>query len=483
MNFSLIRNLIGKILVLVSGLMILPLIVSFIYKENIQNKIAFIIPITVICAIGLLLNIKKADNKKIGIKESFIVVSLSWLFMALCGCLPFILSGEIPNFFNALFEMTSGFTTTGASIVEDVTALSKSIAFWRSLSHWIGGMGVLVFILAIIPESREGSSLHILRAESPGPQVGKLVSRMKVSSRISYLIYIGLTVIEIIMLLCSSDMDLFTSIIYSMGTAGTGGFAIDATSLEFYSGYCQYVIASFMFLFGINFTLYYFMLIGSWREIFKNTEVKVYIGVTLVSIALIAINIIPICHNTEEAIRLSFFQVTSISSTTGFSTTNFDLWPSFSKFILLILMVFGACAGSTAGGLKISRVTILFKSAIRKIQNMISPRKVETIQMDGKTIDEQTVESVQGFFIVYLFVFAICALLISIDGHDVLTNFTASISCISNVGPGFSAVGPYGSFSSFSSFSKVVLTIEMIIGRLEIFPVLALFFPRTWRRN
>ena len=417
-----------------------------------------------------------------GAKDGFIIVGLSWVIMSLFGCLPFVISKEIPSFFDAFFEITSGFTTTGASVI-DVTKMSHSMLFWRSFSHWIGGMGILVFILAVIPESQEGSSMHILRAESPGPQVGKIVSKMKITSRIMYLIYLGLTLIEFLLLWLGPDkqMTIFNSLIYTLGTAGTGGFALDPYSLEFYSSYSQYVVAIFMIIFAVNFSMYYLLLIGNWKEVLKNEELRTYFIIVAVSVLLIAINIYSTCVNVEEAFRLSLFQVGSIMTTTGYSITNFIDWPSFSKTILIILMFIGGCAGSTAGGMKVSRLIILVKSFFRNIKRMIAPRKVETIKINGKTIDEEQLEGVQSFLVAYLLILIFCAILISVDGKDILTNLTASLTCISNVGPGMTQlIGPYGGFSSFSAFSKIVLSLEMIAGRLEIFPLLIVFYPRTW---
>lgn len=485
MNYRMIRNIVGKIMILVSIFMILPMIVSFIYKEGITNYLAYLIPILVLFGGGYFLSYKTLDDRKLGVKEGFIIVALSWIVMSLFGCIPFMITGDIPNFFNAFFEMTSGFTTTGASVV-DVTVLSHSTLFWRSFSHWIGGMGILVFILMVIPESKEGSTMHILRAESPGPQVGKLVSKMKLTSRYLYLIYLGLTVIELLLLWLGPDekMTFFSSLIYSLGTAGTGGFGMDPYSLEFYSNYSQYVIAIFMLIFGINFTMFYLILIGNLKSIFKNEEVKTYLIMVAVSVIIITLNIYTTCKNLEEAFRLSLFQVSSIVSTTGYSTTNFVNWPSLSLLVLFLLMMSGACAGSTAGGMKVSRIVILAKSFVRNIKRMIAPRQIETLKLNGKTIEEEQVESVQSFLVVYFIVLLSCAALISIDGYDLLTNLTASLTCISNVGPGLTEhIGPYGTFAGFSWFSKLVLSLEMIAGRLEIFPLLILFYPRTWLRK
>ncbi len=487
MNYKLIMKIVGKIMISLSIFMLLPLVVSLIYykSEGLDNVLAFAIPIVVLFVFGFCLSFKRKTQGKIGVKEGIIIVALTWLLISLFGCVPFMISKEIPNFFNAFFEMASGFTTTGASIVEDVEALSHSILFWRSFSHWIGGMGILVFILALIPESIEGSSMNILRAESAGPQVGKLVSKMKVTSRILYLIYFGLTIILILFLFLGPDkkMTFFNSVIYSLGTAGTGGFSMDATGLQDYSAYSQYVISIFMLLFGINFSIYYLMFIGNFKEVLKNEELKVYFIIIIVAVVLITGNIISKYANLEEAFRTALFQVSSIITTTGYSTTDFNLWPSFSKIIILCLIVFGGCAGSTAGGIKISRVIILVKTFIKKIRNSISPRKVENIKIDGKIIHNQTVEGVQSFIVAYIIIFILCAFLISIDGFDLETNLTASLTCISNVGPGFSSVGPYSNFAGFSNLSKFILTLEMIAGRLEIFPILVLFTKNTWTKK
>lgn len=497
MNYAIIRNILGKLMVLIAGLMVFPLIVSLIYQEGIKHYLSFLTPIVLLLMFGLLFNIKKTKNTNIVAREGLIIAGLSWLILSLFGCLPFIISEEIPNFFDAFFEIVSGFTTTGASVVTDVTALSHSVLFWRSFSHWIGGMGVLVFILAIIPESKDGSSMHILRAESPGPQVGKLVSKMRVTSRILYLIYLALTIVQFLFLWLGPDkqMTAFNSIIYSLGTAGTGGFSVDSLSLELYTPYSQYVIAIFMIIFGVNFSLYYLLLIGNIKEIFKNEELKWYLAIVLIAVSLLFINTFKIYGSVEETFRHALFQAASIISTTGYTTTGYSTyevvdgmvklggWPVFSQILIFILMFFGACAGSTAGGLKITRINILVKSTIKKIKNIVNPRKVEALCVDKKPVGNRTVEVIQNFFILYIIVFLIVALIISIDGNDLVTNLTASLSCISNIGPGLNAVGPYGSFSVFSSFSKFIMSLEMIAGRLELFPLLVLFSPKTWARH
>lgn len=491
MNYGIIRNILGKILILLAALMILPLVVSLVYQEGINYYLAYLIPIAILIILGVLLNLKKPKTSKMLVREGMIIVGLSWIIMSLFGCIPFMITKEIPNFFDAFFEMASGFTTTGASIVENVEELSHSVLFWRSFSHWIGGMGVLVFILAIIPESKDGSALHILRAESPGPQVGRLVAKMASSSRILYIIYVTLTLLEFLLLWLGPDakMDAFNSLIYSLGTAGTGGFCAHVDGLASFAPYSQYIIAIFMIVFGINFTMFYLLLIRNIKDVAKNTEIKVYFIIVAISVLIICFNIYPLVNNIEETFRLSLFQVASIISTTGFATTDFNMWPALSKVVIILLMCFGGCAGSTAGGFKLSRITILLKSAISKIKKILRPRKVETVYIDGKPLSDSTIESVSGYLVVYLLIFFVCTILISIynpniPNLDLETSFTASLTCINNVGPGLGAiVGPVGNFASFSNFSKFILSIEMIAGRLELFPILLLFSPNMWRKR
>ncbi len=490
MNYQIIRNIIGKIMILLAMFMFIPLIVCIVYKEEFINYVAFLVPIGLLLVIGILFNLKQAKNKKMLAREGFIIVGVSWLIMSLFGCIPYIISGVLPNPFDAFFEITSGFTTTGATVMgannivtpEQALEMSHSIMLWRSFAHWIGGMGVLVFILMIIPESDEGSAVHILRAESPGPQVGRLVTRMKASSRILYLIYIALTVILIVLLWLGPDMDLYQSLIYSLGTAGTGGFGIDSTCLELYSAYSQYVIAIFMIIFGINFTLYYLILIGNFKDVFKNEELKWYICILVTSIVLVFISLYSRYQNFEETFRISLFQVASFISTTGYTTTNFLTWPALGLLVLFILMFMGSCAGSTAGGMKCSRIVILAKSTFKKIKLMINPRKVETIKMDGNPITEDTISSVTSFMSVYLIILILGALVISFDpveGNSLIDCITASLSCISNIGPGLGKVTS-STMGNFNNFTKFYLSLQMIAGRLELFPLLMLFSPKTW---
>lgn len=496
MNYGVIRKIIGKIFILLAILMAFPLLVSFIYLEGMRNYMSFLIPILALVVIGLLISGPKIKNTSIGIREGIIIVGLSWIFMSLFGCIPFLVSGEIKNFFTALFEITSGFTTTGATALtgDQIESLSHSMLFWRSFSHWIGGMGVLVFILAIIPESKDGSSVHILRAESPGPQVGKLVSKMQVTSRILYLIYIVLTLVEFVILLIIPDdkIGVFESIVYSLGTAGTGGFSTTGASIAAYQPVTQYVIAIFMLIFGINFSMFYFILIGNFKEVAKNEELRFYFCVVVLSVAVICVNTYHLYNNFEETFRYAFFTVASVISTTGFANVDYldpaKTWPALSISIVCLLTIFGACAGSTSGGMKLSRVLIVGKYSTSKIKNQISPRKVDVIRMDGKVLDKSVIDSSVAFFVVYFVVLVVCAILVSIYNPnmpdlDITTSVTASLTCISNVGPGLGLVGPSGSFANFSGFSKVIFSIEMIAGRLELFPILVMFYHKTWMKR
>lgn len=489
MNYKNIINIIGKVLQIEAMLLLLPLLVGAIYKESWDTTLfAFFITALGSFVVGVLLNIPKPKSKKILPRSSFIIVALSWIVVAMVGALPLVISREIPNFFDAFFEMSSGFTTTGASICTDVESLSHSILFWRSFSHWIGGMGVIVFILAILPDDKEGSNMHILRAESPGPSVGKLVSKVSATARILYLIYIGLTIIEFLFLFLGPDkkMDLFNSICITLGTAGTGGFSVLNSGCAAYNIYSQYVISIFMILFGINFTLFYLLLIGKFKSVWKNEELRTYITLVLGSTFFIAITLfvkkIPEYSNFEECFRHSLFQVASIVSTTGYVTTDYSLyWPPVCLMVIILLMLTGPCAGSTGGGIKISRINLLFKSIVQKVRTMINPRKVELIKDSGQIVDDEVVKGAEIFIILYVALLFFVTFVISFDGFDLVTNFTATLSCISNVGPGLNVVGPTGNFAGFSNFSKFVLSLTMITGRLELFPMIALFAPRTWR--
>lgn len=491
MNYSLIRNILGKIILLLAIFMILPIFIALYYKEPLINIISFLIPGLSLALIGFLMAFFKAKNTKILAREGFVIVGLSWILMSAFGCIPFMISKEIPNFFDAFFEITSGFTTTGSTILsgEQIDNLSHSMLFWRSFSHWIGGMGILVFVLAFIPESKDGTTVHILRAESTGPSVGKLVSKMQVTTRILYLIYMGLSVIMFITLLILPDkkMGVFDSLITTFGTAGTGGFSNHGASIGYYSASVQYTVGVFMIIFGINFSVYYLLLAGHFKEAFKNEEVIWYlILVTLVTVAIF-VNILNIYSTTEEAFRHAFFQTASIISTTGFATTNYGVWPALSLTLIMFLTLTGSCAGSTAGGIKVSRFAIITKATFMDIERMTSPRKIRKLRMNRKVVDESIIHSVKTFAITYVLVIVFSTILISIYNPnmdlDFLTAFSSSLTCLGNVGPGLGIVGPVGNFCGYSYFSKMVLSIEMMMGRLEIFPILILFNPQTWKKR
>ncbi len=480
MNYKMIAYTVGRMILVEAALLLLPLIVALFYGEACFT--AFIWAVAVALLIGLpLVLFCKPKNALIYAKEGFIIVSLTWILFSVIGALPFVFSGEVPAFADAFFETVSGLTTTGASILTDVEALSKGLLFWRSFTHWIGGMGVLVFIVAILPDF-SGRSIHILRAEMPGPIVGKLVPRLKDTAKILYLIYITMTVVLIILLLCGG-MTLFESAVHAFGTAGTGGFGIFADSLSSYSPYLQWVITIFMLLFGVNFNLYYLLLIRRFRSAFHNTELWLYVGITVVSVIGITLNILPQYDGFGESLRHAAFQVSSIITTTGFATTDFNLWPDFSKTILLLLMFVGGCAGSTAGGLKVSRVLILSRMIRRELRHMLHPRSVNTVKLDGKQLDEPTLSGVSTYFALYMVCLAAIFLVLSFEPFGIETNFTAAVACFNNVGPGFAAVGPMGSYAGYSALSKYVLSAAMLLGRLEIYPLLLAFLPATWNKK
>lgn len=480
MNRRMVLHMLGKIIMLEGVLLTLPLIVSFIYHES--CALSFMITIAIALVVGPIMSaLAKPRNRVMFAKEGFFIVSLAWIFMSLIGALPFFISREIPNYIDAFFEVVSGFTTTGASILTDVESMSRGLLFWRSFTHWIGGMGVLVFIMAIIP-SISDRSIHIMRAEMPGPIIGKLVPRARQTAKILYLIYIGLTVAEFLFLLCG-EMDCFESILHTFGTAGTGGFGMKADSIASYSSYSQWVITIFMLLFGINFNLYFLLLIGKFKPVFKSTELRLYFCVVAVATAVIAININHMYPSTGDTIRNSIFQVSSIMTTTGYTTADYNLWPSLSKAILVLLMFVGACAGSTAGGIKMSRVIILFKIAKRELKKLLHPRSVNSVTFEGKRLDNVTTTSVCAYFITYMLVTAVVLLIVSIQGLDFETNFTAVVACFNNIGPGLSQVGPAANFAVYNDFTTLVLSITMLLGRLEIYPILLILLPHTWTKK
>lgn len=512
MNYKKVGQILGKIMILESILMIAPLIVSFIYQEEFKYKLGFIIPIAILLLLGFLLQIPKPKRENLYQKEGFALTSLVWIIMTIFGALPLVINGDIPNYVDACFEIMSGLTTTGASVITDITKMSHSTLFWRSFSHWIGGMGILVFVLIFISESNDGSSMYLLRAESSGPQVGKIVSKMKVTTRILYSIYLGMTILEIVVLMLDKPIagyeheKLFFSILTAFGCAGTGGFGFIPGSMELFHPFSQYVISIFLILFGINFTLYYLILIGNAKNIFKSEEFKVYLGVIFTAVMLIFISLInkfesfPQIYTTEEAFRHSLFQVASLMTTAGFSTTDYNMWPMLSKMVLILVMFTGGMAGSTAGGIKLSRIIIAFKGSYINIRKLINPRYVPTVKIEGKTLENKVINDVFAYITLYVFIFLMVLFLLAFDSingtlttiisdagsyqveHGFFSNFSATLACISNIGPAFEAVGPYASFANFSIFSKIILTLTMLIGRLEILPVLILFNKRTWQK-
>lgn len=480
MNYKMIAYTVGRMILVEAVLLVLPLIVALIYAE--ACFLAFIWTIGIALLVGLPLTLLcKPKSSLIYAREGFMIVSLTWVLFSAIGALPFVFSGEVPAFVDAFFETVSGLTTTGASILTDLEALSRGLLFWRSFTHWIGGMGVLVFIVAILPDV-SGRSIHILRAEMPGPIVGKLVPRIKDTAKILYLIYVVMTVVQIILLLCGG-MSLFESTLHAFGTAGTGGFGVFADSVSSYSPYLQWVITIFMLLFGVNFNLYYLMLIRRFRTAFRSAELWLYIGIILVSAICITLNILPQYDGFATSLRHAAFQVSSVLTTTGFATTDFNLWPDFSKTILLLLMFVGGCAGSTAGGLKVSRVLILVRMIRRELRHMLHPRSVNTVKLDGKQIDEPTLTGVSTYLAVYMLCLLAVFLVLSFEPFGFETNFSAAVSCFNNVGPGFGAVGPMGSYAGYSMLSKYVLSAAMLLGRLEIYPLLLACLPITWSKK
>ena len=484
MNYKMMGRFLAQILFIEAGLMIPALCISLYCGDTMAVK-GFAVAIAVALAVaGVMHLLCKGAPSAFYAKEGFVCVAVSWIAMSLVGCLPFLISGEIPRFADAFFEIVSGFTTTGASVVPVVEDLSKGILYWRSFSHWVGGMGVLVFLLAIVPGGGRGQgfTMHLLRAESPGPDVGKLVPQMRKTAAILYILYIVLTVLNIVFLLLG-DMPLFEAVCHAFGTAGTGGFGVKNDSFAGYSPYLQNVTTVFMILFGINFSCYYLLLIRQWKNVFRDEELRAYIGIILVSILLITWNLRGVYGSLGETLRHAAFQVGSIITTTGYATTDFDLWPSFSRTILLCLMVVGASAGSTGGGLKVARVLLLLKGARRNIHRMLNPRKVELVRNNGNVVDEKVLDNTNAYLAAYVLILFSVFAIISLDGFSVGTNFSAVLCTFNNIGPGLEAVGPTCNFSQFSDLSKLVLSWAMLAGRLEIFPMLVLFSRMTWKQR
>lgn len=479
MNFSIIAYILGWVLRFQGFFMIFPLITSVIYQEH--EGIWFFICIVGCVLAGTLMTRKRPKNNMFYAREGFVTVALSWVLLSLTGALPFTLSGEIPSYIDALFEIISGFTTTGSSILTDVEAMSHGMLFWRSFSHWVGGMGVLVFILAILPLAG-GQIMYLMRTESPGPTFGKLVPKLQQSAMMLYIIYFVMTLIQIVLLLIGK-MPLFDALCTAFGTAGTGGFGIKADCMGSYSTYLQAVTTIFMFLFGVNFNFYFLIVIRQIKGAFRMEEVRWYFIIFAAAVLGITINLTAESGNLLYNFHHAAFTVSSVMTTTGFSTVDFNLWPGFSRTILVIVMFIGACAGSTGGGIKVSRCIIYIKSAARELSTLIHPRSVKVLKSDGKPIERTVIRSVSVFLVCYLCIFTVSVLLVSLDGFDLVTNFTAVAATFNNIGPGLEMVGPAGNFSMFSPLSKFVLMFDMLAGRLEIFPMLLLFTPSTWRRH
>ena len=479
MNYRAVGNILGKVLLAEAALLLLPLTAAVLSREPAKP---FLVTILLLLIAGAFLTRIPARSAALFAREGFVCVGLSWILMSVFGALPFVLAGDIPRYIDALFETVSGFTTTGASILEDPEGLSRGCMFWRLFTHWIGGMGVLVFIAAILPVSGD-HYIHIMRAEVPGPTVSKLVPRVRKTARILYLIYMGLTALECVLLLWGG-MSFYEALLHSFATAGTGGFSTRAASIGAYgSAYIEMVVAVFMLLFGCNFNLFYLLLIGQGAAVLRSEELRVYLGVIAGAVLLIAGNIASVSGGFLPGLRYAFFQVMTILSTTGFSTCDFNKWPELSRWILFLLMFIGGCAGSTGGGMKVSRIVILFKSYLAELKRMILPSRVKRIWFEGRPVSERTVRSVQVFFFVYLLASAVGVLILTLDGRDLTTNLTASVACISNVGPGLGAVGPTGNYAFFSPLSKLTLSFEMLLGRLEIFPMLFLLSPSVWKKR
>lgn len=479
MNNKIVVYILGWVLTFLSAFLLLPCFVSLIYRE--ETGIYFLITAVLCFICGKAITHKKPEKGHFYAKEGFVVVALSWIIMSVLGAIPLCASGEIPHFVDALFEIVSGFTTTGASIVPDVEALSHTALFWRSFSHWIGGMGVLVFLMAILPLAG-GDNMHLLRAESPGPIVSKLVPRMKKTAGILYIIYLCMTILQMILLFISG-LPLFDSVCMSLGTAGTGGFGIVADSAASYTAVQQVIITVFMMLFGVNFSFFYLILMKKVRDAFKMEEVRWYFAIFAMASVLITLNLTKNIGDVLHNLNLATFQVATVMTTTGFATADFNLWPTFSKNILVMLMFVGACAGSTGGGMKVSRFIIYIKTAVKEVQHLIHPRSVKVVKIDDKALSDETVRTTHMYLIVYVLIFVASMFLLCLDKYDLVTNFTAVAATINNIGPGLEVVGPMGGYGGFSVLSKLVMIFDMLVGRLEIFPLLILFSPGVWRRK
>ncbi len=479
MNYGMIRYVVGKMLLMEGILMLFPALIALLYGEI--EGVDFLLATVILLLISLLF-CKKPENSAIYAKEGFLIVALAWVLWSVFGALPFLFSGCIPRFEDALFEVVSGFTTTGSTILNNIEGLPKCMNFWRCLTHWIGGMGVLVFVMTVIPLSNK-NSMFLMRAEMPGPTCDKLVPKARSTARILYTMYLGLSLAEVIFLL-AGGMNLYEAVIHTFSTAGTGGFSDrNASIAAFDSAYIDGVITVFMLLFGINFNLYFLLLMKNFKGFFKNEELRTYFGIVAVAIALITLNIVNLYGGFLHAFRYAAFQVVSVITTTGFVTANYDLWPEFSKTILLMVMVVGACAGSTGGGMKVSRIIILARTITKETRQILHPKSVNVVKLDGKRLTDEETHGVYVYTICYAAILCVSVLLISVDNFDFTTNFTAVLTMLNNVGPGLAKAGPVENFSAFSCFSKIILSLDMLIGRLEILPMMMLLAPATWKKK
>lgn len=481
MNYRMVSTTVGKILIAEAILMLLPLSVAFYYRE-VGTPWTFVLTAVLLLGFGFLLEIKRPRHRRIYAREGFMIVAISWILISLFGALPFLFSGAIANPVDALFETVSGFTTTGASILTDIESLPKSILFWRSFTHWIGGMGILVFVLAFLPQ-RENQSMHIMRAEVPGPTMGKLVSKTMMTARILYIIYFALTILEIIFLLFGG-MPFFDSVTTAFATAGTGGFSVRNASIAAYDSlYCDVVISVFMILFGVNFNLYFLLLMRQFGRVFKSEELRWYLGIIAFATTVIALDILPMYKHITTAVRLAGFQVASIITTTGFSTADYTEWPVFSQMVLLALFCIGACAGSTGGGFKVERMMVLCKSVLSQIKKSLNGREVVAVKVDGKSVDKSYIHSVLAYLGLYVVVVFVGIFLVCFDQVDMQEAIGAVLTCFNNVGPAFGRLSPSGNFSVLSPFTKLVLSFLMLAGRLEIYPMLIVFYYKAWKRK
>lgn len=480
MNRKMITNILGILLFSEAGLMVLPVIVDLIYKEGHYDS--YLITIAALVLTGFIFTRFKSKEKTIYSRDGFVIVSLGWILVSLFGALPFFLSGDIPNYLDAFFESVSGFTTTGASILTDVDALSHANIFWRSFTHWIGGMGVLVFIMAVLQLAGGGGGIHLMRAESPGPDVGKLVPKSMSTARILYCIYLVMTVIEFIFLV-AGRMPVFDAITISFGTAGTGGFSARSSGMADYTVYQQSVITVFMMLFGINFNLYFLLLCGKIKDVLKCEELRTYLAIMFTAILVITLDVRGLFSTGFEAFRHAAFQVGSVMTTTGFATADFNLWPDLSKVMLVLVMCIGACAGSTGGGIKVSRVLLILKNAKKEIKRLLHPRSVNIVKFNGKRVSDEVMQGTNAYISLYVIILAVSMLVVSFDNVDLVSNFTGVIATLNNIGPGLGVVGPMGNFADYQWFSKCVFIIDMLFGRLEIFPLLVLISPKPKSRK